>query len=744
MPRPPLPRPGPAPIPTPAPLPTPEASPMTLSGYRVEGKVEDQAANLTFHITFHNPTNQRLEGVLMIPIPAETVLSGFAMTVGGKEMKGELLEAEKAASIYEGIVRQMRDPGLLELVGERMVRARVFPIEPNGDIIVRMTLTQILRQSGDLYSLNIPLRSSRMVAGTVGRASVSLDLHASRPLRSVYSPDAEARITRTGPQGATLRYEAPAADGADLSLFYSMAASENPLSVGLLPFREEGEDGYFMLSLSPRVRAPEGEVVPKDVVFILDRSGSMEEGGKMAQARAALSYCLKALAPQDRFGIVDFATDAASLDSRLLTATPANRARALRYVERLEASGGTNIEASLDEGMRLINAEPQAGRVPMVFFMTDGLPTVGQTDVQSLLKAAAEKNKSLRSRIFSFGVGSDVNTLLLDKLAEMNRGARDYVAPNENIEAKVSSLYQKIAKPALTDVRIRWEGVEASEVYPRPVTDIFYGSDLTLLGRYPKGGKGRLILTGRAAGKDARFEFPVDMPEMAAQHAFLPRLWANLKVANALDAIRLGGKADPEVVNEIVRLAKKHGIVTPYTSYLITEDGADRARIQNQAFDRVTALREEARVSGFSGGGAGARAAQKSSTFFGAVSALRGSSFGAESGSFDGGAPHAAPAAPMARLMADSERETRDELKAGGKRAVETRTLAGKTFYLRGEAWVDGDYEMADKGSIKELNLGYLSPEYFEVLGREPGLSRYLSLGKRLVILWQGTAYRIQ
>lgn len=732
----PLPRPiPPRPVPIPVPVPKPPTTkpdgttPLALSGYKVEGRVTDNAAELTYTVAFHNPSSRRMEGVLVMPVPADTVMSGFRMTMGGKMVKGELLDAKQASTIYQNIVRRMADPGLLELVGERMIRARVFPIEPRSDIVVKMSVSQILRKSGGLHGLVIPMRSATMTGAVTEGVSVRLELETSSPIRTLYSPLEGVRVTRKGDRKAVIEYRAARKAPGNLDLFYSV--ERDPLAAGLLTFKEDGEDGFFMLSLSPKREPAAGDVVPKDIVFIVDRSGSMEDGAKMEQARRALSYCVRKLGPGDRFGIVDFATDANLFERRLVPATKDNKARAVRYVRGLEAAGGTNIEAALGEGIALVDG--RSGRMSMVFFLTDGLPTVGRTDVEGLLRMASEKNKALRTRLFSFGVGDDVNTLFLDKLAEMNRGARDYVRPGETIENKVSALYQKVAKPALTDVRIAWEGVEARQVYPKKVSDIFYGGELVLLGRYSGEGKGRLVVTGKAAGRPARFVYPVDLPANARRNAFIPKLWANLKVAHELDAVRLAGTPDPEVVRSIVRLAKRYGIVTPYTSYLITEDGDDSRRERREAGRSIRAMRADAAISGFGGGKGTARRAQKASGFFSKV--LEGMSF---SRSSSAGAP-----APASRFSAmdEADKEARNELKKRGIRAVETRSIGGKTFYLRRGVWTDGSFD-ADKDSKKTRKARYLSEEYFKLL-KVPGLAKFLSLGPSVTVKHRGIVYQV-
>ena len=745
LPHEPMPFPQPRPNVPPHPMPMPpfpvDAVPVAMSGYRVEGTVTDQVAELTYRITFHNPTDRRLEGMLMVPIPAETSLSGFSMTVGGKETKGELLEASQAASIYEGIVRQQRDPGLLELVGERMFRARVFPIEPRGDVVATLKLTQTLPQSGGLVSLRVPMRSAHLGAAETGRASARIALRTTDPMRSLFSPSSEVKVERTSDREAVITYEESSSGPQDLALMYSL--KRDPLAAGVLAYHEAGEDGAFMLSLSPKLEDAAAKAAPKDVVFVLDRSGSMADDGKIDQAKKALKYCVSRLGAGDRFGIVDFATDWNALEEHMLPADEANKARAQRYIDGLEASGGTNIEAALGQGLKLLADHGE--RVPMIFFLTDGVPTVGQTDVNTLLASVSAANSGVKARLFNFGVGSDVNTLLLDKLADGGRGARDYVAPGEDIEAKLSALYQKVSRPALTDVRIEWRGVETNDVYPRPVPDLFHGSELTLYGRYKDGGHGTLVVTGKSGGHDVRFEYPVDLPKAETRNSFLPRLWAGQKIAHELDALRLSNRpADPEAVASIVKLAKKYGIVTPYTSFLVTEEGANNHVMNDMGRRRFEMLSQNAAASGFSGGAAMAKSAQMDSLQLGsmggggaggAVSAVRGSS-----GQFMP-APSAAAAAPAALEAMD--KKARADLQNEGRASVATRTVGDKTFYKRGKTWMDADAETDEARSAKTASVKAGSPEYFELLAKAPELARWFALGDDVTVFWRGTVCKV-
>ncbi len=702
----------------PAPAVPAGVTPLTLKDMRLSGKIINNTAQITADFTFHNPTPMRMEGVLMVPLPADVVMTGFVMNSGGKEMKGELLEAYQAQTIYENIVRQMRDPGLLELVGQRMLRARVFPIEPRGQIDVTVTYSQLLNRTGDLHELTLPFTQATGNA-KLAPAKVTLDIETTTSIRHLYSPVSGVEITRKGEKRARLTYQGDAA-GQPIQIFYG--TQEDPLSAGLLAHREAGEKGFFLLSLSPR--PVEGaSSVAKDIVFVLDRSGSMNQNGKMDQAKEALRFCIKSLNSNDRFSIVTFATGVEMLGETLVAASE-GKERALRWVDGIEAAGGTNIEEGLEEGLRLL--KNRSDRVPMVFFITDGLPTIGETNFDRLLEKVKERAAERQTRLYVFGVGDDVNTLLLDRMAQENHGARDYVLPGETIENKVSTLYTKVAKPALTDVALDWDGAEVNEVYPRRVNDLFYGEDLVILGRYSKGEKTALTVTGRRGEKKEKYTFNVSLPDRSSENGFIDRLWAHRKVSSELDAIRLGGRADPEVIEGIVRIAKRYGIVTPYTSYLITEDGETMANAVRTAVPQMRRMVDDAREGGRGGEPMRARSAQMESMALSRAEKVM--------------APSAAGAS-ITMGMGSSFQETKDRMKATGVAVADTREVDGKIFYQRGDTWTDGEYEADPRGEVTEVIS--LSEDYFKRLRSQPLLAKFFALGKSVIVKWNGVVYKV-
>ncbi|MCI0663962.1 MAG: VWA domain-containing protein, partial [Acidobacteria bacterium] len=326
---------------------------------------------------------------------------------------------------------------------------------------------------------------------------------------------------------------------------------------------------YFMLLVSPKAELPDKETSAKDVTFVIDTSGSMAEDGKMDKAKAALRFGVNSLDRRDRFNIISFAGEEHILSERLITSDEEGKRQAREFIERMRATGGTNINDALLAAFKQAQATE---RPQMVVLITDGQPTVGVTQAGKILSNAKEANRS-NSRLFTFGVGYDVNTLLLDGLAIDNRGTVAYIEPNEDLEVKVSNFFAKINHPVLGEVKVDCGGIKTDLVYPNAIPDIFHGSQLILIGRYRAGSSQRLTLTGKVNGRERRHVYDdLQFPENRNENEFLPHLWAMRRVGHLLDQIQLNGESK-ELRDEIIELGTRHGIVTPYTSQLILEPG---------------------------------------------------------------------------------------------------------------------------------------------------------------------------
>jgi Ca-activated chloride channel family protein len=487
------------------------------------------------------------------------------------------------------------------------------------------------------------------------------------------------------------------------------------------------------------------KLVAKDVIFVQDTSGSMLDDGKIEQARKALAFCVKSLGEGDRFNIVSFATEARPFWDGLVDVNAENIEAAVSMIAKLEAVGGTNI----DEALRLaVGMAEKSDRPCMVVFLTDGKPTIGETDSDRLAKGIAALGKK-NVRLFTFGVGHDVNAPLLDRLAAENRGAPEYVDPKEDLEVKVSSFYGKIAHPVLADLALSIEGVEITDLYPKRLPDLFRGGQLIALGHYTGEGPVVLRLKGTIGGEAKEIVHEVTFAKRTDENAFLPRIWAIRKIGYLLEQMRLHGDSK-EVRDEIVRLAKRHGVVTPYTSFLVLEDeemlqrdAEARRRLGAEAPAPGKAVRDAfgdrptARPAGDAGREAGGGAAAPGAPVPEASREEAAAGFRRKSGRGAVDASGALKGLKEARNLESDDDERLD--KEALRRLM--RRIGSKTFYFDAESemWIDAQAKVdAPRKKVK-----YLSDEYFELLTKHPEIGRYLSLGSRVLVTYSGTVFEI-
>lgn len=535
----------------------------TLTQTRVHAKVKDHVSVTEVVQHFSNPNAFQTEGEYIFPLPPGASVSKFTLTSGNKEMRGEVLSGGKARTVYEGIVRKQRDPALLEFLDWGLFKARVFPIPPRGEVALTLRYEVLLESLSGTIRLHHPLAGSGSRGNAPGKLLIQVDLETTTALKTVLSPSHAVDVRRGSDHQASVTHEG-VDTGRDFLLYFTTDA--RPFGLSVLTHRPAGEAGYFMAVLSPRVRYEDEEIEPRDVVLVLDTSGSME-GEKLVQAQGALTFCLNRLDQRDRFNVICFSTDARPFRKTLVLASPENVEAALTFVKMQKAVGGTNIHDALIQAIQGLDSKKRPG---YVFFLTDGCPTNGIWKEPAILEAVKAQNRHGK-RLFVFGVGHDVNTHFLDTLAEQNRGTRTYVAPRESIEVKVSALYAKVQYPVLSELALEFEGLTATDVYPRTLPDLFKGTQVMVLGRYTGSGKHTACLRGTRGQQVHTFNYEAEFPEDNEANDFLPRLWAMRKVGHLLDQIRLNG-SNRELVQSVVFLGKRHGIVTPYTSFLVVED----------------------------------------------------------------------------------------------------------------------------------------------------------------------------
>lgn len=688
----------------PRPIPLPRSLP--IKSIKIDTKILSQVATTHVEQVFRNDTDATLEGTYFFPIPDEAAIAEFAIWDGDRRLVGEVRSREEARRIYDEIVRRQRDPGLLEYAGKNLFQASIFPIPPHSDKKLELTYSQVLRAESGTVAYSYPLGTGRQVT-QIGSVAGRIELESKEPLRNIYSPTHAIDVKRSGERRSVVSFET-GNQPQDFQLFYGL--SREDFGVTLLTHREPGKDGYYLLMISPKDDWSEQEYVAKDIVFVLDTSGSMAEEGKMEKARAALLFGVRILRPQDRFNVISFAGEERLMETRMITADEQGRKRGETFAQSLRPIGGTNINQALVAAMRQFES---SSRPKILVFMTDGLPTVGETNATRIVdNARATRIPGLR--LFTFGVGYDVNTTLLDKLAAENGGVADYVEPKEDLEVKVSNFFAKVNYPVLTDLKLNMAGVDTDLIYPRALPDIFRGSQVTLIGRYRNPidmDFVRLQLGGNSSGTNKNFLYNnLRFPLREEANDFLPRLWATRRVGWLMEQVRTNGE-QPELRDEIVDLGTRYGIVTPYTSYLALEPGA--------AVQNVTSLPRNNR--GFIAGRAG----------------------------------NAPPSAPTMKA-ADANAVTGLTAVQQSKRAREQqevvkldkdspssaiKTAGGKTFYLREGIWTDSEFKAGLTLPVTVVKFG--SDDYFNLLKQEPRLGEFFSLGERVVVIFEGRIYRV-
>lgn len=720
--------------------------PLGIKYQRVSVEIVDGAAVTKVEQVFVNSSSRQLEAHFVFPLPKGAALQDFYLYINGKKTKGEMLEKQKATDIYEGIVRRLQDPGLLEYVDTDAFRARVFPVPANGEQKIELTFSQVLDFNAGLYQYHYPLGAGSRGAPklTVKQDFVfSASIKSKTPLRSIYSPTHKLGVSRKGENEAITGLElGPGTDiSKDLDLFY--AVSDKSVGLTFMSHRPDPEQpGFFMALISPKTELKADEIVSKRVTFVIDTSGSMM-GDRMKLARDSLKYCVQKLNAKDEFNVVRFSTDVEALFDKPQLASEANVKKAVEFVSQLEAIGGTAIDEAM---VRALKDGANRGDKPhMVMFITDGHPTVGETDEASISKNAKGGNQG--SRVFTFGVGDDLNARLLDRIADEGQGVSDFARDGRDFELKIGGFFDKVANPVLSDLALDLSSIGAYDVYPRRLGDLFKGAQLVVMGRYRTPKDGTVLLTGMFNGKKQVFEYRADAVKEGKQYDFVPRLWAIRKVGYLLEEIRLRGEK-AELKDEVVALGKKYGIVTPYTSYLVVEDvpmpvaqnrpnqppppprdpWANRGRMEEKSAPKGAA-------SGFSLGGGGFAQPSTPSATAPAPAAESADDFSATFGGGRGG-----PAKDEAMKKADGKegiavskalRKMKEQTE--GERVNEpVRSASGRTFLFRNGGWIDTE---AVNGTPKQLKVKYLSDAYFALLKARPDLKAALALSDRLVIV---------
>ena len=708
------------------------ATPLRQTEQRVHFQVTDDLT--VAHVTheFRNETDTALEAIYYFTLPKGATTTDFAMWMDGKRIKGEVLPRERARAVYDSIVSRLRDPALLETSDGDLFTASIYPIPPRGTQRIEVEFAMPNLHKNGLLQLHYPI--SRSEVGAAERLSFEADIDSRNEITSIQAPYDEPTRRIDGRQ-AEVKIERNKAQRDDIALL--VATSGDDLGLSLVTFDpdgNEGDEGYFMATLSASSDLLREGALDRQMTIVIDRSGSMA-GGKLAQAQVMLRKTIDSLGERDTFNLISFSRDTELLFATPRAATRGNRDEALRFVDGLVADGDTNIEAAL----RVALEQPtRSGRPHAVVFVTDGLPTRGERDIDALLQLAKgsrtqrDDRPVTSSRIFSFGVGYDVNTRLLDGIARNGDGESGYVRPSEDISDIVGGFVAGLASPLVTGLQLDF-GDQVTDLHPRILPDLYPGRPITVFGRFSSPMSQEVTLRGQARSGSVRTSFGAEFGSStdSANAAFVGNLWAARHVADLLDTIRIDG-ATPERVRIVTEVATRWGIVTPYTSFLVTPEGQGEEDAGGEGDGEEEEPEFEPMRHHISGGVRSERlmeAVSDESYKPAPLAAVRREA--APKASRKAEAAAAAPAAEVGRQAVEdslARNRSRSSLRAEG--ATSSRFASGRSFSRRGEVWV-------------EAGLGNRSPDrrivawsqaYFELLRSHPELREALALGERVVL----------
>ncbi|GAB6265024.1 MAG: VIT domain-containing protein [Methanothrix sp.] len=674
---------------------------LAIKYHHVDIQIKDQVVTTRVDQVFVNDNPWTAEGTYIFPLPQGAAVSDFVMWVDGKAVHGEILEADEARTIYDDVVRRMKDPALLEYVGRKALKASVFPIPPGEERKIELEYSQILPVENGLVHYIYPLSTERFSSRPLEDLVVRAQIESREPLKAVYSSRHEVSIDREDDYHALLGLEqSDVLPDRDFELFYTISSEK--IGLNLLSFKEEGQDGFFLLLAAPDVKVNEEEIVVKDIILVLDTSGSMQ-GEKMDQAKEAARYVLDHLNPLDRFAIVSFATTTRSFSPSLEPAAQADKGK--DFLDRLEAMGSTDINRAMIEAVGLA----EEVRPTTLIFLTDGLPTEGVTVTGAILDNVARESPD-NVRIFSFGVGDDVDTDLLDQISLDHGGASTYVRPGEEIDEEVSAFYRKVKMPVLSDLSLDWGDIIVDQVYPQRIPDLFAGSQLILLGRYREGGPAKITLKGMVNQEERSYTYEDLSFRKEGGDDFIPRLWATRAVGYYLTQIRLYGEKQ-EWIDSIVSLSTRYGIITPYTSFLVQEKDIFSAQGREEVISDFEKEMAAAAAEPASGEAAVEKAVYQKSLSAAPVGAAVPVNMSVSTG-IDG----------TSKMVRVSE---------------VLKNVGSKTFLLKNDTWIDTTFDR----SMKTKKVAFLGEEYFDLISQVPVLGSYFVLGERVIVVHEGQAY---
>ena len=546
---------------------------------------------------FENPFKEKIEAVYTFPLPQNAAVDDMTMTIGSRTVRGKILPREEAQAVYEAAKTNGQVASLLDQERPNIFTQSVANILPGEQIKITISYVETLKYEKGAYEFVFPMVvgpryipgapnarrqgngfapdtdqvrdgsriTPRMIpTGMRSGHDISLDiqLDAGLVVDELTSKTHPVDIERTDPRSAHIHLKDTATiPNKDFVLRYDVAGGA--IQDALLTHRSE-KGGFFTMILQPPDRVTVEDVTPKELVFVLDTSGSME-GFPIEKAKETMKLALDSLYPSDTFNLITFAGDTEILFPEPVSATKENLRKAQAFLNGRSGGGGTEMMTAIKAALEPSDDQKH---IRIVCFMTDGY-------VGNDMEIISEIQKHQNARVFAFGIGESVNRFLLDKMAEAGRGEVEYVALNDDGSAAARRFHERVRNPLLTDISIEWNGLPVADVYPKNIPDLFSAKPLILSGRFTAPGNGTIKLRGKMAGNDFVREIPVSFPETMASHDVLSSLWARRRIDDLMAQDYSGaqrGEMQPELKQTITQVGLEYRLMTQFTSFVAVEE----------------------------------------------------------------------------------------------------------------------------------------------------------------------------
>lgn len=685
---------------------TPE-NPFALLTHDVRITIDELIATVEIEEIFWNDSDTSQKVVYFFPIPEKAIISDFKMKVGDSYYTGEIMDAETARQEFTELVKMNKNPALLEFMDEDYYRIEIPSFKPHEERAISLKYTQELKNENGIVQLKYPLKIESLLNSDIKKIDISGEIRSEKSeifFVDSSSNEINSSITKDKHLASFAFSRDNYSPTSDFVLKYGLG--ENDVEAYISTDTPDLEYKTFLLEIHPDIDYDFYQ--PKDVVFVLDKSGSMS-GSKFFQAQEAAKFIISRLYEDDRFNLILFNHDINAFKNIYNLFDYDRKQEAIDWLYSNYADGNTNIYGSLDMALRVFQ-NTESLKNPILVFLTDGLPTEGIEDPEIIVKHVNDMAKSIPGlRVFSFGVGYDVNTYILDLLTANNNGQTFYVTEYESIETEIARMFSNISKPVLSNIEIEFisDSVEIIDFLPNKGLTVYKDEPLKIYGRYK--GSGEILLRLKGKLGDATYENIFTFNVKNDSNHSISLLWASKQISNLINQIRLEGETE-SLKNEVVQLSKTFSIPTQYTSYLIsdrTADDGDYGMIMQNQGNAVPTMAYDALT----------------------VPSLPQNQTGKS---------NVLQSKNMNQMSMAKQAEEAEELMQEAMEKADYRLLNGKRFIWNKDenAWIDDDFKEEDIIRIKKY-----SDEYFELVLENKIMIDFLQLDHFIFVSLNGTNY---